>query len=507
MFIRIRVPLKPPLARPAAKSVSYPIRPISLVASAGIHCIVIATLLLASPGSNRPRRPVMDELIAPQKRTIIYYDFRKKPPQAEPLKKSGEFPRPRGAEFSKQAVIATSPKPKSVQQLIWIPAPKIQVQKDMPLPNLIARMKTTLPFLATLPKEKPQPVAEVIKPAQPNLSPPEPKADANHAPENPREAAQPPRQVRTFVPPPASRDPKLSLPVQVSELPAAPSIGSPAMSSQLPPGAGLPSALQASAIPTSIAPVAPVASAGNAKADIAIASLHPSENPNTAVPDGGRAGKFSKAPEIGTPASGNTGNPGAVTVPDLTVREEKAKPPVKVAPEPTRTKAVFYTERVRSIPMTTLSVPLRPSSRTIPRAVDARFQGRNVYTMVVPIENLAAYVGDWIIWFAEKQPVAGSTPLMRAPLPFRKLEPVDQMRGGNPGQARVQIAAILDKDGRLGKIAILTRPTTMTEQAVIQDLESWEFKPATRDGVPVDVEVVIEIPFNLATAVAKQVQP
>ena len=25
---------------------------------------------------------------------------------------------------------------------------------------------------------------------------------------------------------------------------------------------------------------------------------------------------------------------------------------------------------------------------------------------------------------------------------------------------------------------------------------SWEFKPATRNGAPIDVEVVIEIPFN-----------
>jgi hypothetical protein len=54
---------------------------------------------------------------------------------------------------------------------------------------------------------------------------------------------------------------------------------------------------------------------------------------------------------------------------------------------------------------------------------------------------------------------------------------------------------------------MLARPATMTEQAVMQDLDSWEFKPATRDGIPVDVEVVIEIPYNLAIAVVKRVQP
>jgi Gram-negative bacterial TonB protein C-terminal len=448
----------------------------------------------------------MDELVQPKLHKIIIYDFRKKPPDVEPLKKLSETPRPRGAELSKQAVIATSPNPKSVQQLIWIPTPKIQIQKDVPLPNLIARMKTTLPFVSAIPKEKPQPVVEAAKAVQPNTSPPDPKGDANHAPEASQEAAQPPKVVRTFVPPPPSHQPKLPVPVQVSELPVAPSVGSPAMSNPLPAGAGMPSMLQSSSIPTAAAPVAPVPAAGNARADIAIASLHPSESANTSVPDGGRAGRFSKAPEVGAPASGDVGKSGAVKVPDLTVREDRTKP-VKPPPEPPRTKAVLYTERVRSIPASTLSVPLRPSSRTIPRFVDARFQGRNVYTMVVPIENLPAYAGDWIIWFAEKQPVSGSTPLMRAPLPFRRMEPVDPGPAGSPGQARVQIAAILDKDGKLGKLVILTRPATMTEQAVVQDLESWEFKPATRDGAPVDVEVVIEIPFNLAAAMAKQVQP
>ncbi len=445
----------------------------------------------------------MDELIQPKLHKIIMYDFRKKPPEVQPLKKSGEFPRPRGAEISKQAVIATSPKPKSTQQMIWLPTPKIEVQKDVPLPNLIARMKTALPSLPTLPKERPRPVVEAAKAVQPNTSPPDPKGDANHAPAAPPEATQPPKQVRTYVPPPASRQAKLPVPVQVSEMPIAPPIGSPPMANPLPPGAGISSTLPGSALPTSM-PVAPVPNAGNARADIAVASLHPSDSAHAAVPEGARPGRFSKAPETGAPASGEVGKSAAVTVPDLTVREAK---PVKAPPDPTRTKPVLYTERVRSIPYATLSVPLRPSSRTIPRSVDARFQGRNVYTMVVPIENLPAYVGDWIIWFAEKQPVAGSTPLMRAPLPFRKLEPVDQPPPGNAGQARVQIAAILDKDGRLGNLAILARPPTMTEQAVMQDLAAWEFKPATHDGVPVDVDVVIEIPFNLTTPVAKRTQP
>src|ERR1700722_1871848 len=172
---------------------SYPIRPTSLVASLGIHCIVVACLLAASPNHAVSRRPIMDELVQPKLHKIIIYDFRKKPPEVEPLKKSGEFPRPRGAEVSKQAVIATSPKPKSTQQMIWLPTPKIEVQKDVPLPNLIARMKTALPSLPTLPKEKPQPVVEAAKAVQPNTSPPDPKGDPDHAPAAPDVANPPPK--------------------------------------------------------------------------------------------------------------------------------------------------------------------------------------------------------------------------------------------------------------------------------------------------------------------------
>ena len=41
------------------------------------------------------------------------------------------------------------------------------------------------------------------------------------------------------------------------------------------------------------------------------------------------------------------------------------------------------------------------------------------------------------------------------------------------------------------------------EQAVLQDLAAWEFKPATRDSVPVDVDVVLEVPYSLPPQIAK----
>ena len=40
---------------------------------------------------------------------------------------------------------------------------------------------------------------------------------------------------------------------------------------------------------------------------------------------------------------------------------------------------------------------------------------------------------------------------------------------------------------------MLRNLTPALESAVLRDMESWEFKPATRDGAPVDIDIVLEI--------------
>jgi TonB family protein len=76
------------------------------------------------------------------------------------------------------------------------------------------------------------------------------------------------------------------------------------------------------------------------------------------------------------------------------------------------------------------------------------------------------------------------------------------MLAGNRTERRLQIVAVIKRDGRLDDISLLRRSSPAVEQAVIQDLQSWEFKPATRAGMAVDVDVVFEIPFNLSAEVA-----
>ena len=47
-------------------------------------------------------------------------------------------------------------------------------------------------------------------------------------------------------------------------------------------------------------------------------------------------------------------------------------------------------------------VPLRTGAGRLNSTIEPRFQQRIVCTMIVPIERMPIYGGDWILWFAER---------------------------------------------------------------------------------------------------------
>lgn len=483
----------------------YLLRPRSFAGSVAIHVGVIAALfLLPSIQYHGPQRPIYEELIQPDAHKLVWYNYPKKLPDVDAPKQIGVFPKPVGSHRADLAIIATAPKPKSNQQIIWQPVPKIEIRQDLPTPNLIARAASAIPVPPPPPEPKPKvekPEKEGIRAPQPNVSPPQPKADPEHAPEAVAKAVEIPKPRKTFVPPPPSEKARLPLPVQTSDVPVPqPSIaGSTTPRQALPEGFGTP-VYSKGAPPPPDAPPGATNNPGNAKVDVAIASLHPSDKPGP-VPEGSRPGQFSQSPLVGDLATGEVSGKGLM-VPNLTVRDQRNK----VAPpniDPNR-KTVLYADRVRTVSVSTLSVPLRPQSRTIPRAIDAKFQGRNVYTMVVPIENFAPYSGDWILWFAERQSKPGETPFVRAPVPLRKFESLQPLPAGTRSELRVQFAAVITKEGKVDSLALMRGVNPVLDKLVLDDLASWEFKPATRDGIPVDIDVVIEVPYILPTQIAKQ---
>lgn len=430
----------------------------SFFGSLGLHSLVIGLVMLLSLRERAIEKAIYFDPGPEPERKVLYYDVRYKLPEVTSSTQVSTAPRPQGREVSDRTVVAASPKPSSDQQIIVAPAPEIS--NDAPVPDLSARLGVDLP-------------------------PPPPKPV--------------PRVVRQFIPPPAAQ-PQTRTEISATDLPVT------TPSSHLPDTSNSTISTGLAAIPTSpppapkVAPPATTLNPGNSTADVTVANLR-NESTKTEVPVGARPGQFSKAPTQGS-ADGGPSSPGAARVPDLTVQANKNKVEQTPASE-TRRKPILYTERVRSASLSTFSVPLRPSSRMIPRAVDARFAGRSVYTMVIPIENLQSYSGDWIIWFAEREPMTGERPVVRAPVPFRKMELPDPVDSASPAQ-RVQVAAVIEKGGKLNPALVMTSLTPAVQQAVLQDLKSWEFQPATRNGVPIDIEIVIEFSFRAPLLVSQR---
>ena len=505
--VKVRIRTSSGFARPMLGR-GYRIQPTSFIFSILFHVVVVTGLLFlpnVSPDSQADKKPIYEQLVQPEAKKIVWYTPPKKElPDVSAQQRIGTFPQPRAPKKSQIAIIATAPKPKSVKQFIWQPVPKIQIHEDVPAPNLIARAAMAIPAPPPLRKFQPpkiQPVTRGVKAPVPNISLPAPNGDVSKALQantQPVEILKP----KFFVPPPPSQHPNLVIPVQTSDvpLPNANITGTAGARSPLPEGIGEPS-FSNGAPPPPNAPPGPANQAGNGKVDIAVVGLHP--NDKGAVPDGSRPGQFAQAPNVGEIATGEV--KGGFGVPNLTIHNGGTLVPPPKVEEPR--KVILYSDRLRSLPVATLSVPLKPASRTIPPSIEGRFRGRDVFTMVIPIENMKDYSSDWIIWFAQRG-AAGQALNIRAPIPLRKFESVEPVPPGARTDVRVQLAGVITKDGKLEVQALLrSNLAPALESAVLRDIESWEFKPATRDGMPVDVDIVLEIPFSLPPQIARSSGP
>jgi outer membrane biosynthesis protein TonB len=62
-------------------------------------------------------------------------------------------------------------------------------------------------------------------------------------------------------------------------------------------------------------------------------------------------------------------------------------------------------------------------------------------------------------------------------------------------QRQVVVYAIIDKEGKVGHIAVKTSPDPRVSDAIVQALAKWVFRPAKADNQPVSVKILIGIPL------------
>jgi TonB family protein len=272
--------------------------------------------------------------------------------------------------------------------------------------------------------------------------------------------------------------------------------------------AGLPAA------PDIGAPPVPVSLSNQAsnQASLAIVGLNPANTTVVPAPPGSREAGFS-AGTVVRPEGGMGGShSGAqVAVPGLLLRGGvKDNQPTLVANfSPTSRENLLAASRMAlgSTPAaTTPSAELRATRAS--GAPDPHLAGRMVYTVAIQMPNVTSYSGSWIVWFAVREAVtgnsadsdpAGSAPAIRPPLPLRKVDPkYVQSAVSDRVEGKVRLRAVIRKDGQVDSVVLVQGVDERLDRSAGEALAKWAFEPAMRNGSPVDVDAVFEIPFRLA---------
>jgi TonB family protein len=240
-------------------------------------------------------------------------------------------------------------------------------------------------------------------------------------------------------------------------------------------------------------------------------------DPNAPAPArGSRGGSFTAGPDGGASAAGNGTGEGegsdpatlaAVRIPNLSVSPAAPGAPSGLSdvrsPDPGGPANPPNTDRE------TLLNRFREAEFKPPPAVgvlaadalpnpDFPFPGRAVYTLAVNMPNVNSYSGSWIIEFAEVKAGEAASEELSPPLPRVKVDPVyaraaiDERIEGD-----VVLHAMIRSDGLVDHIKILKRLDSRLDESARVALSKWRFHPATKRGVPVDIETVVRIPFRL----------
>ena len=130
------------------------------------------------------------------------------------------------------------------------------------------------------------------------------------------------------------------------------------------------------------------------------------------------------------------------------------------------------------------------------------FARRRMYSMNVNMPNLNSATGSWILNFSELHTVSNgprqdTSGEIAEPLPLKKVDPkYPPTLMAEHVEGEVILYAVIRRDGSVDGIQVVRGIDRLLDANAVRALAQWKFKPAERNGEPVDLEAVVHIPFH-----------
>jgi TonB family protein len=406
------------------------------------------------------------------------------------------LPRKAEPQLAKQPIISVPPDADNRTQTIVAP-PQIKLKDEVPLPNVVAAMpvQATVVLDSTArsmtDRRMPSLPTTVVAPA-PELNAP----DSRHQVRAPQAAVVEPTPDMKTVSTRRLADVNIAHSDAVAPAPQL------AMSERR--------AVSSVPLGNSGARVVPPAPSmqGNANSNsggrmIAL-GIHPVE-PGRPVqaPTGNRRGTFAATPDG---KAGAPGTPGSSAGKNQTAAGSangaKGIPPgLVVGAVPRSSDAASGNSRLiaNATPPRVRSFPGESNSQTNPNATELEkqvFGDKKFYSMTLNLPNLNSRGGSWVVHFAQlvKNDLKGD---LTAPVAVKEVDPgypTELMRRNVQGT--VTLYAVIHNDGSVGEVRVLRGVDERLDQYACAALAGWHFRPATKNGYPIDLEAVVVIPFH-----------
>lgn len=485
---------------------------------------------------------------------VIYYTPSEYLPPLDTREAESSTPEKADPEFSRQPIISVPREHDNRLQTIVTP-PQIKLKRDVALPNIVAWSDTPRkPQLAIPPA--PLTAAADLQRLAPEMNsvvspPPDPaRVNEHRARPNLQDnvVAPPPKDVRsTAASAQAMRDPQNAIiaPPPSVEVASNRPLGdlNIAASAVIAPAPSLPVAAQRT-LPAAgawngsqqVVPPPPSVSAGGsqgsfgARGHVIALNLHPAIGAPPDPPAGNRSGRFAATPEGHAGASGSPGSSSAASTAGNGTGKNGSKrtnglpaglyvgaatansSPVAGDPKsksPSNTVNPNLLASVRRPSITSGARSMQPDSATkLSEAEREVFGNRRFYSVTLSMPNLNSAGGSWVIRFAELNSETANTisdgsnkPAadLSEPMATRKVDPaypLQLMRENVSGT--VIVYAVIHADGSVGNVRVLRGVDDRLDRFAVEAVSQWKFEPATKAGVPVDVEATFRIPFRPA---------